>query len=150
MKASALCGRLFHFWLIICGLVPSSPLRHLPGCRPTSSLRGTVPGSLWTLRPNCLRRRTVRTVSFPHDAASRLPRDAAAGLPSMAPPKSHPAHGAVRKPSQGLENKKSVRIATFLRLGIVVWPQIASRGVKTRITGHKAAYFRFTGAEGSS
>ena len=95
------------------------------------------------------RRCTARTVSFPRDAASRLPRDAAAGSPPMAPPKRRPAHDVVRKPSQGLENKKSVRIATFLRLGIVAWFQIASRGVKTRIIGHKAAYFRFTGAEGS-
>ena len=34
------------------------------------------------------------------------------------------------------ENKKSVRIATFLRLGIVAWLQIADRGVKTWIIGH--------------
>ena len=47
------------------------------------------------------------------------------------------------------ENKKSVRIATFLRLGIVAWLQIADRGVKTWIIGHKAADFRFAGAEGS-
>ena len=47
------------------------------------------------------------------------------------------------------ENKKSVRIATFLRLGIVVWLQIADRGVKTWKIGHKAANFRFAGAEGS-
>ena len=39
------------------------------------------------------------------------------------------------------ENKKSVRIATFLRLGIVAWLQIADRGVKTWIIGHKAADF---------
>ena len=47
------------------------------------------------------------------------------------------------------ENKKSVRIATFLRLGIVAWLQIADRGVKTWIIGHKAADFRFAGTEGS-
>ena len=68
----------------------------------------------------------------------------------MAPSGSRPAHGAVRKPPRELENKKMVRIATFLRLRIVAWFQIASRGVKTRIIGHKTAYFRFAGgAEGS-
>ena len=67
----------------------------------------------------------------------------------MVPPKSHPAYGAVRKPPQELENKKMARIATFLRLRIVAWFQIASRGVKTRIIGHKTAYFRFAGAGGS-
>ena len=94
------------------------------------------------------RQRTARTVSFPHDAASSCLVTLRLDCLPWCRQKSHPAHGVVRKPSRELENKKSVRIATFLRLRIVAWFQIASRGVKTRIIGHKLPIFALRGRKG--
>lgn len=136
----------FHFWLFLqVGAVLDVPLRHLPRCRQTSSLRGTVPGSLWALRPDC----PDGALRAPSSSLTMLHPGCLVTLRMDCLPwcrqKSHPAHGAVRKPPRELENKKMARIATFLRLRIVVWFQIASRGVKTRIIGHKTAYFRFAG-----
>ena len=47
-------------------------------------------------------------------------------------------------------NKKSVRIATFLRLAIVVSSPIANRGTKTQVICRVKAPFRFVGTGKSS
>lgn len=66
------------------------------------------------------------------------------------PHRAHNIPALPRGPSQEPRNKKSVRIATFLRLAIVASSPIANRGTKTQVICRVKAPFRFAGTGKSS
>lgn len=60
----------------------------------------------------------------------------------------HP-HFWEHPPFRDLKNKKSVHIATFLRLRTVALPSISNIGVKAQVIGRATTRFRFTGTKKS-
>lgn len=58
---------------------------------------------------------------------------------------SHFTHGTLWKLSREAKNKKSIQLATFLRLGIVAWPPIADRSTKAQEISHKNEPFPLFG-----
>lgn len=72
---------------------------------------------------------------------STLPR----ARSTPAPHRTHNIPALPREPSQEPRNKKSVRIATFLRLAIVASSPIANRGTKTQVICRVKAPFSLCG-----
>ena len=111
-------------------------------------------GHITTPRPNSSLARQWGNITMPHlgNTLARYPDSTQAPRPSNtlalhrvnpAPPQIHPRSASgpqrpntVSGPSQEPRNKKSVRIATFLRLAVVASSPIANRGTKTQQKWH--------------
>ena len=103
-------------------------------------------GHITTPRPNSSLARQWGNITMPYPDSTQAPRPSntlALHRVNPAPRQIHPAPHRVhnipalsRGPSQEPRNKKSVRIATFLRLAIVTSSPIANRGTKTQQKWH--------------
>ena len=82
----------------------------------------------------------------PRSASGPQRPNTVSGSTPPVPRRAHNIPALPRGPSQELRNKKSVRIATFLRLAIVASSPIANRGTKNAA---KMAYFKPEGTEKS-
>ena len=95
-------------------------------------------GHITMPRPNSSPARQWGNVTMPHPGNTlalhrvNLPRARSTPVPHRA----HNIPALPRGPSQEPRNKKSVRIATFLRLAIVASSPIANRGTKTQQKWH--------------